>query len=164
LPLTLLCTGACAPKSSPQSPAGASSAPESSTATPPPLTTCRRTAQQNGSDEYDCGEHKVTIIVGESENVDAAIDDVANALAEGFELLRQKRGAKLRIEKFTEFDYRGVRAAKVVAERPDEQGSYFAVAYAVATQRLVAICIGITSQGMERCSPVLAYFATGGAP
>jgi hypothetical protein len=88
----------------------------------------------------------------------ANLDAMVTGLVQGFEPLRERFGAKIRVEKSPRrIAGHDVLAAEVLVDHPTMAGMYYAAGYAVVAGHRGILCSASTGVGMDRCGPVIRY-------
>jgi hypothetical protein len=141
-------------------------APEASSGAPAPeriLAGCKERPLPSGAVRYDCQGFRAV----EDDAPDGAgdpdgeVDELVAGVVQEFGPLREKLGARVRVEKSTlEVGGRETHAAKVSADDPARAGRTFAAGYVIVSGHRRLVCTtqaggGQMGDGQESCGPAM---------
>jgi hypothetical protein len=120
---------------------------------------CRKLAVGEGAVRYDCQGFSA---VADDAPADPAgdpngeVDQLVAGVVKDFGPLREKLGARVRVEKSVlEVEGRETHAAKVSADDPAKAGRYFAAGYVIVSGNRRLVCTTSAGDGVESCEPAM---------
>ena len=123
------------------------------------LAGCKEQAVGPGAVRYDCqGFFAVAdeAPAGGADDPDSDVDELVAEVVQEFGPLRDKFGARVRVEKSVlEVEGRATHAAKVSADDPAKAGRPFAAGYVMVSGNRRLVCTTKAGDGMESCGPAM---------
>jgi hypothetical protein len=123
------------------------------------LAGCQRLAEGGGAIRYAC--HGFSAVADDApadpaDDPDSDVDELVAGVVKDFGPLREKLGARVRVEKSVlEVDGRAAHAAKVSADDPAKAGRYFAAGYVIVSGQRRLVCTTSGGDGMESCESAM---------
>jgi hypothetical protein len=154
LPLACVAAMGCA-----SSPVPAADAPNGGPSAEKILTGCRKQAAQAGAVRYDCQGFSAVADDAPQDrptDPDGDVDQLVAGIVEEFEPMREKLGARVRVEKSViEVEGAETHAAKVSADDPKDAGRSLAAGYVIVSGTRRLVCTTVAGDGMETCEPAM---------
>lgn len=123
------------------------------------LAGCQRLTEGGGAVRYDCQGFSAVADdapAGPADDPDSDVDELVAGVVKEFGPLREKLGARVRVEKSVlEVDGRAAHAAKVSADDPAKAGRYFAAGYVIVSGHHRLVCTTRAGDGIESCEPAM---------
>jgi hypothetical protein len=122
------------------------------------LTGCQRAAMGTGTVRYDCQGFSAVANDAQQDTADpdGDVDQLVASIVEEFEPMREKLGARVRVEKSViEVEGAETHAAKVSADDPKDAGRSFAAGYVIVSGTRRLVCTTRAGDGMETCQPAM---------